>query len=235
MNRRIVAGAAGLWAVLALAAGAADAPKDKAASKTALQALNEFIGSWKGTGGPALRDAKGDIWKESMSWGWKFKGDDAWIAVEFKDGKFERGDLRYLPAKKQYQLTLLTKDKKEQVFEGVLKRKVLTLERTDPDTSDKQFITMSTNNEGLRFIYEYAVQTKGKGLQKKLFLVQHTREGESIGGGGKKQECVVTGGLGTMAVTYNGKTYYVCCSGCRDAFNENPKKFVDEYEKKKKR
>jgi YHS domain-containing protein len=31
-----------------------------------------------------------------------------------------------------------------------------------------------------------------------------------------------------------GETFYVCCSGCRDAFNENPKKYVDEFKAAKK-
>ena len=48
-------------------------------------------------------------------------------------------------------------------------------------------------------------------------------------------ECIVSGGKGTMAVTYQGKTYYVCCSGCRSEFNENPAKYVAEYETKKKK
>ena len=52
--------------------------------------------------------------------------------------------------------------------------------------------------------------------------------------GGKKNECIITGGLGMIPVSYNGKTYYVCCSGCRDEFNANPKKYVKEYEKSKK-
>ena len=30
-----------------------------------------------------------------------------------------------------------------------------------------------------------------------------------------------------------GETFYVCCTGCRDAFNEDPAKFVKEYKKKK--
>jgi YHS domain-containing protein len=31
-----------------------------------------------------------------------------------------------------------------------------------------------------------------------------------------------------------GVTYYVCCSGCRDAFNENPAKIIADFNKKKK-
>ena len=37
-----------------------------------------------------------------------------------------------------------------------------------------------------------------------------------------------------MTVSFGGKTYYVCCTGCRDAFNEDPEKFVKAFEKKKK-
>jgi YHS domain-containing protein len=43
---------------------------------------------------------------------------------------------------------------------------------------------------------------------------------------------VVSGGKGTMPVSYKGKTYYVCCSGCRDEFKENPEKYIAEYEAK---
>ena len=33
---------------------------------------------------------------------------------------------------------------------------------------------------------------------------------------------------------YKGETFWVCCSGCRDAFNENPEKFIKEFKAKKK-
>jgi hypothetical protein len=33
-------------------------------------------------------------------------------------------------------------------------------------------------------------------------------------------------------VSYKGKTYYVCCGGCRDAFRAEPEKFIKEYEEK---
>jgi YHS domain-containing protein len=32
---------------------------------------------------------------------------------------------------------------------------------------------------------------------------------------------------------HKGETYYVCCSGCRDAFNENPEKYITEFKAKK--
>jgi YHS domain-containing protein len=41
--------------------------------------------------------------------------------------------------------------------------------------------------------------------------------------------CVVTGGKGTIPIAYKGQTYYVCCSGCKQAFDENPEKILAEY------
>ena len=51
----------------------------------------------------------------------------------------------------------------------------------------------------------------------------------------KAPECVVSGGRGTTPVQYMGETFYVCCSGCADAFKENPKKYVEEFKAKKKK
>jgi hypothetical protein len=50
----------------------------------------------------------------------------------------------------------------------------------------------------------------------------------------KGPECVVSGGLGTSKVSYMGKDYFVCCSGCRDEFRANPEKYVKEWERKAK-
>ena len=50
---------------------------------------------------------------------------------------------------------------------------------------------------------------------------------------GEGPKCIVTGGTGTIPVTYAGKTYYVCCTGCRDAFKENPEKYLKEFAERK--
>ncbi|MEP9190592.1 YHS domain-containing protein, partial [Enterobacter hormaechei] len=65
------------------------------------------------------------------------------------------------------------------------------------------------------------------------YQVGATKKGEPFAVVDKGPECVVSGGLGTMRVTHKGKTYYVCCSGCRDAFKEEPDKYVKEFEAKR--
>ena len=64
--------------------------------------------------------------------------------------------------------------------------------------------------------------------------VGYTREGTRLaqaGAGGP--ECVVTGGLGTMQVSYKGKTYYVCCSGCKQAFDDDPEGILADFAARK--
>jgi hypothetical protein len=217
-------------------AAARPADADANSAKEALQGLQDFIGEWKGNGGPdkPKPSPTDPIWKETLTWSWKFKGDDAWLTVAFKEGKlYKSGDLRYLAAKKVYQFTLTDKDDKKAIFEGMLEKEILTLERTDPDSKETQQITMNTAAEGVRLIYRFAHKEDGKTLFKKDFLVQATRVGESLGAKESKNICVVSGGLGTMQVGFKGETYWVCCSGCAEAFKENPEKYIAEFKAKK--
>jgi YHS domain-containing protein len=220
-----------LLALLALPVSrAAD---DENPAKEALQALNEYVGSWKGSG---ANTSKSDLWNEKFAWGWKFKGDDAWLAVEFKDSKdFDKGDLRYDVDKKKYQLKVATKKGDSRTYEGELKKGFLTLDWADPKTGETQRLKMNIAGGGIRFVYTLERRAKGSTIFTKLYQVDFGKEGESLAGGGKERECVVTGGKGTIEVSFKGKTYYVCCSGCRDAFNENPEKILKEYAERKKK
>ncbi|HEY1859002.1 MAG TPA: hypothetical protein VGG61_01530 [Gemmataceae bacterium] len=220
----------------ALPMRAADKPTENAA-KEALKELNDYIGEWKGNGAPekAKPTAK-ESWTETVNWSWRFKGDDAWITLDIKDGKFlKTGELRYLPEKKRYQLKAVDKSDNKLVFEGDLKDGYLTLDREDEKTKETQRLTMNLAAEGVRFIYRYSHKPEGKTLFVKDYQVACTKEGESLGASAKKNECVVSGGLGTIAVSFKGETFYVCCTGCRDAFNENPEKYVAEFKAKKKK
>ncbi|HJZ90234.1 MAG TPA: YHS domain-containing protein [Gemmataceae bacterium] len=208
-------------------------PADKSEqAKEALKALNDFVGQWKGSG--ETKSGKSELWKETAEWAWDLKGAEPSLKFKVEGGKqFSEGTLTYLPDKKKYQLTAKTADKKEQVYAGEIKAKRLVLTYDDADTKDRYTVEMSTNNDGARFVYNVAVQKKGVGLSRKLVEVGLSKEGAALAGG-KKNECIITGGLGTIAVSYSGKTYYFCCTGCRDEFMANPKKYVEEYEKSKK-
>lgn len=234
MKRVVVLGALVSLSVLSAVVLAA-AETDKEAVKQGLQELNDFIGSWKGSGSPDKpRPDPKDVWGEKIDWSWRFKGDDIMIRMDVENGKYlKQAEVRYLPAKKIYQVTVFTTDGKSRVFEGKFARDTLTVSRTDPDTKEFQQFKMNTAGDGVRFIYRYEHRPAGRTISVREFQVASTKEGESLASSPKKVECIVSGGLGTIPVSFNGVTYYVCCSGCKEAFNENPAKFVKEWEAKK--
>ena len=226
--------AALLGLVLLSLGWAADTPARRPA-REALKPFNDLIGSWRCTGTPegTREEKQKGFWTETATWSWQFKGDDAWLKVAVEKGKyFTKGELRYLADKDAYELTLTTPDKESVTFAGKLDGGRLTLTREDEKKKETQQLVVSLLHSN-RFVYTYSVKPQGKSLFAKLYQVGCTKEGEDFATGDGKPECIVSGGLGTIAVSYGGQTYYVCCSGCADAFNEEPEKYIKEYEAKK--
>lgn len=210
---------------------------DRSKAKEALQALNDYVGSYQGNGSPDKpRPDPKESWREKLNWGWKFKGNDCWLHLDIDPGKlFKSADLRFVPDKDRYQLTATTNAGEKRVYEGSLKGDFLILDFTDPDSRDVERLKMNMAGEGARFIYCVERKRAGRTIFAKEMRVECSKEGESLAGGGKKNECIVTGGLGSIAVSHKGTTYYVCCSGCKEAFQENPDKYVKEFNEKKKK
>lgn len=221
----------GLWFVVAQSMAA----EDFKTSKQALQALNEYVGSWNldAKSGPLK---KKESWQETVEWGWKFKGQDAWMVLKFKGSKvFKSGEVKYDLKKKQYEFTMVDVNDKKQLYNGNIDNNYLTLEGLDPSTKETKRLKMAIAGE-IRLLYSVAVKPEGKTIYGIAYEIAGTREGESLSAGQRmERECVVSGGLGNGTVSYMGRTYWICCSGCRDAFAENAKFFVDAFEAKKKK
>jgi hypothetical protein len=221
-----------------------DSPKDStpksASAKEALQPFNVLVGSWKGTGAPegTKEERSAGTWNETISWSWQFKENDGWLTATFEKGKyFTKGELRYTPEKDQprFTFTLTAPDKTTSIYIGTLKDKVLTLDRTDGPSGETQRLVISM----LHFNrYLYRMETRPAGTMvafTKQYQVGATKEGVPFAEVPKGPECIVSGGLGTMKVSYKGKDYWVCCTGCRDAFKEEPEKYIKEAEAKAKK
>lgn len=199
-------------------------------AREGLQPLGQLVGVWRGTGAPfgSREEQQKNFWVESLECGWKFKGGDAWLVLAFDKSKhFKTGELRFLADKNVYQMSLKGFDDKTLVLAGELKNKILTLD--SDDGADRLVITLLHDN---RFLYRKEIRPAGKTQFAKVFQVGATKEGVPFAAGVGARDCIVTGGVGTSPVTYQGKTYYVCCSGCRDEFNENPAKYVKAFEAK---
>ncbi len=195
------------------------------------------MGEWNGSGAPdkPLADPK-DAWRETAQWSWRFKGGQPALILTIQDGKLMiSGELRYLPDTKRYSFTEIGKDGEKRVYEGEAKKGYLTLDHLDKKTGETKRLTLNSAGDGLRFIYKSAHKPDGRTLFVRDYQVAFSKKGETFAASEKKPECVVTGGLGTSTVVYKGTTYYLCCSGCRDAFNENPEKYIKESEARKKK
>lgn len=204
-------------------------------AREALQGFNDLIGSWQGTGTPSRTRAEQQrgFWTERIAWQWHFKDKDAWLSVTFTGSKhFAKGTLRYVPADDTLNFAVETPSKETLTFTGHVKDHVLTLQKRDESKKETQQLVFTLLHEN-RFLYRYEVKPDARPFFTRVFQVGAKKEGVAFAAGDGRPECVVSGGLGTMAVVYKGTTYYVCCSGCRDEFKENPEKYIKEYEQRK--
>jgi hypothetical protein len=210
----------------------------KKAPREALKPFQELIGSWKGTGLPSTgtrEQRNSGLWQETIAWQWQFKGNDAWLRADLDRGKYyTRLELRYLPTSDRYRLEATTKDKEKLTFEGKLDKKRLTLDRVDARTKQTHRLVFSLLHSN-RYLYRHDVCQPEHTTFSPVYQVGCTKQGVAFATEDRGPECIVSGGLGTIAVTHKGKTYYVCCTGCRDAFKEEPDKYIKEYEEAKKK
>lgn len=231
--------AVGVGAMLAaVEARAADVDAAAAAASpgreipAAFTPFEYLIGSWKGTGVPAANKVRG--WNETHAWAWKFeKGVPVGMSMTASNDKvLARAQLVFDPAAKTYTLAGAGPDGKPVSFSGALDKggKMLTLDRAGT-TSDgaRQRLTMTPNANFVRYTLRVSEQETGAPQFKPVIEVGLTKEGESFAAGGAAADlpkCIVTGGAATMNVSYQGKTFPLCCSGCKDEFNDNPEKYI---------
>ena len=206
-----------------------DDEPDQQQGKESLIALQEFVGQWKGAG-QIRRGSTQGAWIEESQWVWQFDEAGAAVILESKKGKFlVRLELRAAKKTDEFVATGETPDGKKVHFSGKVNEDGrLVLVATEPEKQLVARISIRTVAEGKRMVATYERLLTGT-LYGRLGELGSTRKGSMFGAGGTQIVCIVSGGKGTTPVTYDGKTYYVCCSGCRDYFNENAAEVVAEY------
>lgn len=205
---------------------AADEPAD---AKAALQKVAFLIGDWRGVGQPRRGSTQG-AWQESVGWAWDFSNGKVALVEKVADGKLTgHARLEFDDQAKTYRLALTATDQSEQVYAGKLLNGGLVLEQSPASDKVRRKITLTPRGD-IRLIALHEASEPGRDVLFRVAEIGYTREGERLAlpGGGQPQ-CVVTGGLGTTEVKYKGETYYVCCSGCKQAFEEDPEKIIAEY------
>lgn len=217
--------------ILALADDAAVkplSPDAKAASQAALEEFNGLIGGWRGSAQPVRNSTKG-AWAEKAEWVWDIKKSAVALEYQIKDGQaLQSARLTYDPERKVYHLKATLPDKSTRDYTGKLVEKKLVLD-SQPDAADYVHrITVTQLNEK-RTLVLFEKRPAGGERFTRVVEVGYTREGTNLAvEGAGEPVCIVSGGKGTMQVSYKGKTYWVCCTGCRDAFNDDPEGILAE-------
>ena len=211
---------------VATIAGGLEVVEDQSRGKKSLAALQDYVGTWKGAG-QVRRGSTQGAWIEESEWVWQFDKQGAAIVQKSAKGKFVRQlELRAAQQQGAFVATVKTPQGAELQFAGKLDDSGrLVLVNKDPQNQVVGRISIRIVAAGKRMIVMYEKLLTGT-LYTRLGELGSTRKGSMFGGGATMIECIVSGGKGTIPVMFNGKTYYVCCSGCRDYFNDNAAEVV---------
>lgn len=229
----------GLVVGAVVAAAAPEATKNDAgpAADPALQPLQDFVGKWKGVG-QVRRGSTQGAWIEESDWRWDFKKGHASIVFAAPQSKhLVEGKITAAAGSNPPKLTLTAKTAGGATIEyaGVRDSEDDSVTFTNDDAPEgaPQRVVLRFAAEKKRLVAALERRIGGGDSYTRLAEVGYTREGSNFGkDGGGGPVCIVTGGSAEIAVSYNGKTYYVCCTGCKDLFNDDPAKFVAAYEAK---
>lgn len=245
----LIAFACSLGFLAALAANqpesTSDAANQKIAVREALRPLQPVVGNWRGN---TFRE---NVVHEA-AWAWDHKSkpaEPALVMTAAKNPFFKEARLTFDPSKEVYVLTLAHTNGDVRRLEGTfveppkdvpgddgrsLQRTYqLQLEQVSPTTGERWQVILN-QQENNRFLIELA-KRRGSAPYRRFDTISEQREGTNFAlsdeGYGEKT-CIISGGLGTTAVSHAGKTYYVCCSGCKAAFEEDPEKWIAESKKR---
>lgn len=205
--------------------------------REALARFNDLIGGWKGTG-QIKRNSTQGAWRETSEFIWKIDKKTSAIEYKVKDGKhLKSGLLSWDAASKQFKLVAEQPDGTKVEHFGKFEDSALALESKPNADGTVSKITIRQLSD-IRLLVLFESRKESQALYQRLGEVGYTREGAKLASSDQSgPECVVSGGVGTIKVSYKGETYFVCCTGCRDAFNDDPETFLTEYkarlEKKK--
>lgn len=206
---------------------ASDGQAKRSSDQAKLKVYGGLVGEWKGTGQPQRGSAKG-AWTEKGDWSWKLSSDTASLLFQAPNGKYIRSaKLSPGNAAGEFTLDASLADGSQRTYAGKAgARNVLVLTTESKDGTGPSKITLTPLHD-TRFLLLLEGPTDS-GAHTRLGEIGFTRQGVPFATGESAPVCIVTEGRGTIAVTHKGKTYYVCCSGCKDLFSEDPEGVLAE-------
>jgi YHS domain-containing protein len=212
----------------------ADATASASEIIEALEDFNLLVGEWRGVGQPKRGTSQG-AWQETGACVWELTKKSHGLRWTATKGKYWASTIiSYDPAEKTYVVSMTLPDKTLRVLTGKAEKDKLIVESQPDAAGEVHRLTFSILNEN-RLTVLLEKRAEQQTFYNRVAEIGFQRQGTKLAASdGNGPECVVTGGKGTIAVTHKGKTYFVCCTGCRDAFNDDPEGILAAWEAKKK-
>jgi hypothetical protein len=207
-------------------------PVPRAAASDELKPLNSLIGDWRGVG-QLKRGSRAGAWTENATCVWDFSRNSPTIVIKSDGGKqFQELRLAWDSATQKVFLQQ-TADGETMRYSGEIPSKwPAKLVLHSAEEADGSIFRCTIHQlKDIRATVLLEKRSSAAGTFRRVSEVGYTRSGTQLAvAGANQRKCVVTGGLGTIPVTHNGKTYYVCCQGCAQAFKEAPDAIIAEYQ-----
>ena len=217
-----------------------------------LKPLQVLLGNWRGT---TRREIEGFKAVDMHGWVWDLQTDPRQPALVMSSGGkspyVREARVTWLADVDEFLLTVTSPDDQHRVFAGAFSKPVedvagddgklqrtfaLRFTQIEPADAKEQFQYTFNQQENNRYLLEIE-KKRGKAAFRRFDTVSTQREGTSFALSDSdygEKTCIISAGLGTMSVSYQGRTYWVCCSGCKAAFEEDPERWIKRAAEAKK-
>ena len=212
---------------------------------SALQPLQVLLGQWRGT---TRREYENFKAVDSHEWVWDLRtkpDEPALVITSDKSPYIRTARITWSAPEQQFVMiatdaagvarTLagtFTDPPHEIVGSDDKPHRVYRLEFNQADSSSSagsdQWQLAFEQQENNRYLLEVA-KRRGTAAFARFDTVSTQREGTSFAisdSGYAEKTCIISEGLGTMEVTWKGRSYWVCCTGCKAAFEDDPETWI---------
>lgn len=206
-----------------------------------LQPLQVLLGQWRGTTRREFDNFKA---VDSHEWVWDLRSDASQPALTLKSDKspyLRSGRLTWDTQQQKFLLRGTDGEGHERNFVGDFTEppheitgsddklhRVYRLELNEEGGNGEEWQVAFVQQENNRYLLEVG-RRRGKAAFARYDTVSTQREGTSFALSDTdyaEKTCIISEGLGTTELTYKGRSYWVCCSGCKAAFEEEPEKWI---------
>lgn len=212
----------------------------------ALKPLQVMLGKWRGT---TRKDFDGFKAVDSHEWVWDLQSDPRQPALAIGSDRspyLRKARLTWDAGRELFSLEATDDKGVARQFEGtytepvheivgpddklhrVFRLQLTQTEASQQKTPGENWQFAFAQQENNRYLLEVD-RRRGKAAFRRYDTVSTQRDGTSFAMSDSDygdKTCIISQGLGTISVSYKGKSYWVCCTGCKAAFEAEPETWI---------